>query len=290
MATTSNDSASSERLAELKTFDETKAGGRSQKLPRIFHTPPRLLDNRPAVSSEDPDFIFPVIDLEGVLDPNKRTWIVKNIRDASGKWGFFQVVNHGVPAIVMKEMQAGIRKFYEQDVELEKEFFGCDPTKKVVYNSNFDLYNAPAANWRDSTLYHMAPDPPALVEFSACCREIPTEYSKEMKKFGDLLFQLLSEALGLRSDHLREIGCVEGMVMGCHYYPACPQPKLTIGLGKHSDLDFATILLQDHIGGLEVLHWNQWVDVPYSFGGLVINIGDLLQASSLFSYFVVVES
>ncbi|CAI0560063.1 unnamed protein product [Linum tenue] len=234
MATTSNDSASSERLAELKTFDETKAGGRSQKLPRIFHTPPRLLDNRPAVSSEDPDFIFPVIDLEGVLDPNKRTWIVKNIRDASGKWGFFQVVNHGVPAIVMKEMQAGIRKFYEQDVELEKEFFG---------------------------------------------REIPTEYSKEMKKFGDLLFQLLSEALGLRSDHLREIGCVEGMVMGCHYYPACPQPKLTIGLGKHSDLDFATILLQDHIGGLEVLHWNQWVDVPYSFGGLVINIGDLLQST-----------
>ncbi|CAL1411561.1 unnamed protein product [Linum trigynum] len=66
----------------------------------------------------------------------------------------------------------------------------------------------------------MAPDPPVPVELPACCREILTEYSGEMKKLGDLLFQLLSEALGLRSNHLKEIGCVEGIVMGCHYYPA----------------------------------------------------------------------
>ncbi|XVF38414.1 hypothetical protein REPUB_Repub20aG0099700 [Reevesia pubescens] len=52
-----------------------------------------------------------------------------------------------------------------------------------------------------------------------------------------------------------------------------------MGTTKHSDGDFLSVLLQDHIGGLQVLHENQWVDIPPTPGALVINIGDLLQAS-----------
>ncbi|KAM0048889.1 putative deacetoxyvindoline 4-hydroxylase [Helianthus debilis subsp. tardiflorus] len=33
-----------------------------------------------------------------------------------------------------------------------------------------------------------------------------------------------------------------------------------------------------HIGGLQILHHNQWVDVPPVPGAIVINIGDLLHA------------
>ncbi|XP_020248975.1 1-aminocyclopropane-1-carboxylate oxidase homolog 7-like isoform X1 [Asparagus officinalis] len=38
--------------------------------------------------------------------------------------------------------------------------------------------------------------------------------------------------------------------------------------------------LQDHIGGLQVFHQDQWVDVSPIPGALVINIGDLLQLIS----------
>ncbi|RXI02922.1 hypothetical protein DVH24_003000 [Malus domestica] len=41
-----------------------------------------------------------------------------------------------------------------------------------------------------------------------------------------------------------------------------------------------TVLLQDHIGGRQVLHHKKWIDVPLVPGALVVNIGDLLQVST----------
>jgi isopenicillin N synthase-like dioxygenase len=98
-------------------------------------------------------------------------------------------------------------------------------------------------------------------------------------KLGILLFELLSEALGLNPNHLNEIDCTEGLAVLCHYYPACPQPELTLGTSKHSDNDFLNVLLQDHIGGLQVFYQDKWVDIPPVPGAVVVNIGDLLQAS-----------
>ncbi|KAF3685902.1 putative 1-aminocyclopropane-1-carboxylate oxidase -like protein 1-like [Capsicum annuum] len=68
-------------------------------------------------------------------------------------------------------------------------------------------------------------------------------------KLGDTLFELLSEAIGLEPNHLKDMGCSEGLMALGHYYPVCPQPELTLGTHKNAENDFLIVLLQDNRGG-----------------------------------------
>ncbi|XP_044500647.1 1-aminocyclopropane-1-carboxylate oxidase homolog 1-like [Mangifera indica] len=271
-----------DRTSELKAFDDTKAGVKGlvdagiDKIPRIFFSPPYA--NQVSSATE---YKFPIIDLGRLdKDPGQRKEIVEKVRNASETWGFFQVINHGIPESVLEEMKDGVRRFYEQDFEVKNQWYTRDFTRKLIYNSNFDLYTGPVTNWRDTMSCYMAPHPPQSENLPAACRDILVEYSKQVMELGYVLFELLSEALGLKPSHLKDMNCAEGLVLLCHYYPPCPQPELAIGTSRHSDNDFLTVLLQDHVGGLQVLHQNQWVDVPPTPGALVVNIGDLMQLVS----------
>nr|GEW65258.1 feruloyl CoA ortho-hydroxylase 1-like [Tanacetum cinerariifolium] len=70
--------------------------------------------------------------------------------------------------------------------------------------------------------------------------------------------------------------------MNLNYYPICPNPKLTVGVGGHSDVSTLTALLQDETGGLYVkkLDGENWVHLLPVKGSLTINIGDALQIMS----------
>ena len=162
-----------DRASELKAFDESKEGVKGlvdagvSKVPRMFIRPP---DNSRDCNTQ---FKFPVIDLHGMdSDPIRRKKIVEMVREASETWGLFTVVNHGIPVSVLEEMMDGVHRFYEQDNEVKKEFYTRDLTRKVIYNSNFDLYVSKAANWRDTFYCLMAPHPLNPQELPATCRYV----------------------------------------------------------------------------------------------------------------------
>ncbi|KAM3356527.1 1-aminocyclopropane-1-carboxylate oxidase [Capsicum galapagoense] len=276
-----------DKMSELKAFDDTKAGVKGlvdsgiAEVPRIFVLPPKHRSEFSEAS--ETRFTFPVIDLEGIdEDPIKHKEIVDKVRDASETWGFFQVVNHGIPTSVLDKTLQGTRQFFEQDTEVKKQYYTRDTTKRVIYASNLDLYSprVPAASWRDSIFCFVAPNPPSPEEFPTACREIIMDYSKDVMKLGFSLLELLSEGLGLNRSYLKDYMDCCHVSYSCNYYPPCPQPELTMGTIQHSDVDLVTVLLQDHIGGLQVLHQNQWVNAPPIPGALVVNIGDFLQLLS----------
>ncbi|XP_030975430.1 1-aminocyclopropane-1-carboxylate oxidase homolog 1-like [Quercus lobata] len=275
-----------DRRSELKAFDESKAGVKGlvdagvEKIPRIFIHEQNKHYNV-SDSSCDSKFSIPIIDFEGIdKDVTLRDNIVNKVRDACENWGIFQVVNHGVEVTVLDEIIDRIRGFHEQDLEVKKEFYTRDFSRSFIYNTNFYFYQAPAANWRDTIYCSMAPSPPNPAELPEICRDTMIDYSNKVMKLGLAISELLSEALGLKPNHLKDMGCVEGLSLLGHYYPACPEPDLTMGLTKHSDATFLTILLQDQIGGLQVLYQNQWVDVITIPGSLVVNVGDMMQLVS----------
>ncbi|KAM0030526.1 putative deacetoxyvindoline 4-hydroxylase [Helianthus debilis subsp. tardiflorus] len=270
-----------DRKAELRAFDEAKTGVKGlvdsgvTEVPPIFHLP-----SPENLNSQQPELTLPTIDLQGIdNNPIRRKEVIEQVKDALESWGFFQLVNHGIPNNILEEMIKGVMGFYEQESEVKKQWYTRDMSGKtrVIYNSNFDLYAAPVTNWRDTFYCTMAPNPPEPHELPPPCRDILLEYSKQVMKLGVCLFELMSEGLGLDRNHLVDIGCADGLAVLGHYYPSCPQPELTIGIQDHTDNDFITILLQDPIGGLKVFYQDQWTDVPPIPGALVVNAGDILQ-------------
>nr|XP_043630761.1 1-aminocyclopropane-1-carboxylate oxidase homolog 1-like [Erigeron canadensis] len=276
-----------DRKSELRSFDETKTGVKGlvdsgiTTVPCIFILPSSEDQNSGKKPSQE--LSLPTIDLDGInKDPIRRKEVIDKVKDALESWGFFQIVNHGIHDSILEEMKKGVRGFFEQDSEVLKQCYTRDSSgkHKLVYNSNFDLYVAPVTNWRDTFYCLMAPNPPQPHQLPSPCRDILIKYSKEVMNLGVCLFELISEALGLSPNHLVEIGCAEGLAILGHYYPSCPQPELAIGTYKHTDNNFITVLLQDHVGGLQVFHQNHWIDVPPNPQVLVVNAGDLLQLIS----------
>lgn len=274
-----------DRHHALKVFDESKAGVKGlvdagvTKIPRIFIRPHDELVEE--LNCSKVNLQIPVIDLSGCEQGDRRTEIVEQVREASENWGFFQVVNHEIPTSLLDETVDCIRMFHEQETEVKMKLYSRDRKKRVRFESNIDLYQSGVANWRDTlTLSMFISNDLDPEEVPEVCRETILEYIKYVTKLGGTLMEILSEALGLKPDHLKGMECAHGRTFVCHYYPPCPEPELTMGVSKHTDPSFLTLLLQDHIGGLQVRHRNQWADVPHVPGGLVVNIGDLLQIIS----------
>ncbi|XP_051194239.1 DIBOA-glucoside dioxygenase BX6-like [Lolium perenne] len=275
-----------DRRQALQAFDDTKAGVKGLVdagviiVPPIFHHPP---DSLPTSSSS---VTIPVIDLFA-----SRSDVLAQVKAAAETVGFFQVVNHGVPAVLLAETLASVRRFHESPPESKAPYYTRDLAKKLRFNSNFDLFQSPAANWRDTLFCQALPDPPGEDELPPAVRGVLPAYSGAARRLAVAVLELLSEALGLAPGRLAEMGCADGVVVVGNYYPPCPEPRRTLGTSRHSDPAFLTVLLQDYdMPGLQVLVGGEeeeedgrrraWADVPPVAGALVINVGDLLQLVS----------
>jgi len=165
-----------DRRSELNAFDGSKIGVQGlvengvTKVPPIFYSGSCNLSEDFTTESNS-KFTIPTIDLTGIHeDPTLRDDVVRKVRYACENWGFFQVKNHGIPTHVLNEMIKGICRFHEQDAEVRKTYYTRDLSKKVIYLSNFSLYQDPSTDWRDTLAFFWTPNPPTAEDLPEVCR------------------------------------------------------------------------------------------------------------------------
>ncbi|KAL5060260.1 hypothetical protein RYX36_031864 [Vicia faba] len=273
-----------DRAKAVKEFDESKIGVKGlsdsgiKTIPQIFIHPPQTLSD--LKSSSNKTTSIPLIDLSNVASPNHRPNIINQIRQAAKTWGFFQIINHSINLSVLDSTIKAIESFHNQPHETKSKYYKREEGRGVMYASNNDLYRTTAASWHDSLQAWMAPEIPKAEELPEICRKEMIEWDLNCVGVAEVVYELLSEGLGLESGKLKELSFAESRVLVGHCYPYCPQPDLTIGITPHTDPGAITLLLQNQVPGLQVEHGGEWVDVNPVHGGIIVNIGDFLQIIS----------
>ena len=79
------------------------------------------LKHRPRLTAIEADGI-PLLDLSSISSPDSADPVaveelVREIGSACSEWGFFQVINHGVPPESRRELESAAWKFFAQDLE-----------------------------------------------------------------------------------------------------------------------------------------------------------------------------
>ncbi|XVE90466.1 hypothetical protein DITRI_Ditri20bG0080200 [Diplodiscus trichospermus] len=223
---------------------------------------------------------IPIIDMSNWKDPD----VAKSICDAASKWGFFQIVNHAVPVEVLENVKDATYKFFGLPAEVKNKYSkDQSPSNNVRFGTSFSPQAEKALEWKDYLSLFYASQEKASALWPPVCRDQVLDYMKKSEVVIKQLLQVLMKGLNVNEiDETKESLLMGSMRTNLNYYPICPNPELTVGVGRHSDVSTLTILLQDQIGGLFVRgnQGDNWIHVPPIKGSLVINVGDALQILS----------
>lgn len=217
---------------------------------------------------------FPVIDM-GKLNGEERAATMEMINDACEKWGFFELVNHGIGREFLDRVEKLTKEHYRKCMQerfeemVASKALQSEINDDLDWESTFFLRHLPASNIADIPDLHQD------------YRKVLKEFGAQLEKLAEQLLDLLCENLGLDKGYLHKAFYgSKGPTFGTKVsnYPPCPRPDLIKGLRPHTDAGGLILLFQDaNVGGLQLLKDGQWVDVPPLRHSLVINLGDQLE-------------
>ena len=239
---------------------------------------------------------LPILNLERFKDHHTRPEFLKELQKIAKDIGFFYLVGHGISSERIHEIQ-----------QITREFFELDQVKKdqiaMINSPHFRGYSQPnAENTRNVPDYREQIDIGPELEALPFNDEIPlwgrmqgpNQWPEDWSEFKDVTSAWLRDlrqvaidllhafmlALGQKEDALDQliIGSENELLKLIHYPKV--EKKYHQGVGAHKDSNILTLLLQDEIGGLQVLSGEQWIDIPFVKDAFIINIGEILELAT----------
>nr|ABK23283.1 unknown [Picea sitchensis] len=285
------DSSSAAMDALLKQFErlqrpidlvQTLHESQVKEVPARYILPSNRRPSRPLQVQQ----ALPVIDLAGLEDIDQRFKTVRQLAQASQEWGFFQIINHGIPLSLLESVKRVSQDFFDLPLEEKRKQCPVRPGTNMLegYGRFFDISDDTVLDWVDALVHYIFPQWAKAVEHwpktPSTYRETYEKYGEEVMGLIEKLLGLLSEGLGLDPNYIQILNKEPLVELRINYYPPCPQPDMVNGLKPHSDPNMLTVLLDDGVEGLQVRKDEDWLTVPPVPGALIINIGDMLQIIS----------
>ncbi|KAJ7000122.1 hypothetical protein NC653_010784 [Populus alba x Populus x berolinensis] len=234
---------------------------------------------------------IPVIDL---TDPHAKTLIIK----ACEEFGFFKLVNHGVPMEVMTKLEALATNFFnlpqpEKDKAGPPNPFGYG-NKKIGPNGD--------VGWVEYLLLNTNPQISSqktsiLQENPQIFRSAVEDYILAVKRMAFEVLELMADGLEIESRNVFSRLLRDDKSDSCfrlNHYPPCSELQALsggnlIGFGEHTDPQIISVLKSNNTSGLQIcLKEGTWVSVPPDQTSFFINVGDALQVCLLCVFILLV--
>ncbi|EOA38184.1 hypothetical protein CARUB_v10009661mg [Capsella rubella] len=224
---------------------------------------------------------LPVIDLSYLTsgDEVKRKRCVKQMVSAAKEWGFFQIVNHGIPKEVFDMMLVEEKRLFDRpfSAKVRESFTGLS---KISYRWGNPNASSPA-QYSFSEAFHITlSDISKFSDDRYNLRTTVETYVQEIAGVAQMICELLGKHVNVNPKYFENIYELKNSFLRLNkYHPRVFGSEL-FGLVPHTDTSFLTILFQDQIEGLELNKNGQWVSVKPCSEALTVNIGDMFQAVS----------
>ncbi|XP_010269058.1 PREDICTED: 1-aminocyclopropane-1-carboxylate oxidase 5 [Nelumbo nucifera] len=228
---------------------------------------------------------IPVIDFSK-LDGEERAKTMAQIANGCEEWGFFQLVNHGIPVELLERVKKVCSECYK--MEREEGFKSSTPVKLLndLVQGKTTGEKLENVDWED--VFTLTDDSTEWPCQNPDFKETMTEYRRELKKLAEKVMEAMDENLGLPKGYIKKVfnggdGLENQALFGTKvsHYPPCPRPKLVNGLRAHTDAGGVILLFQDDkVNGLQILKNGEWIDVQPLEDSIVINTGDQIEVIS----------
>jgi isopenicillin N synthase-like dioxygenase len=254
------------------------------------------LDKCPIAKQDSLSEQVPVIDIGDLVIDSSCTAArvsIDEIAQACQDWGFFQVINHGIPADLIESVLQQTRRMFALPLEQKLSVVRTRDNPWGFYNNELTKNQRDKKEVFDFTREGIDP----IYGKSNRWLTNQDEFKLTMLEYFDACTRLsltLLEAfcigLDLPAKHMHgDFASNHTGFMRLNYYPVKDpmsdsgtehQPTADLGIHHHTDAGALTVLLQDDISGLQVYRDEYWHNIQPVPGAMVINTGDMMQVWS----------
>ncbi|KAI8525758.1 hypothetical protein RHMOL_Rhmol13G0254900 [Rhododendron molle] len=236
-------------------------------------------DQDPPITSYSSLPDVPIIDMEKLLSGDQME--LKKLDSACKEWGFFQLINHGVSSALLEKVKLEVNEFFNLPMEEKKKFWQTS-RELEGFGQAFVVSEEQKLDWGDmfalTTLPTHLRKPHLFPKLPLPFRDTLDSYANELKHLAMKILDIMSKALQMKTEEMRDVFEDGRQIMRMNYYPPCPQPEKVNGFTPHSDGSSLTILLQiNEMEGLQIKKDGMWVPVKPLPETFVVNIGNILE-------------